>query len=241
MPTRSRRPRPERRRGERQARARRRGRRGGRGRRKKAGRGDRRRAKERGSYTRSAPQEGHFYVRNRSSRRKAIPRREGRLARRRSHARDEGAKVTLEPLLLRREDTVFDADGLEKVKVEAVVTSHKRGEKIQILKFKPKRGYKRRTGHRSELTVLEIEDIKMLVAQAAPRRRRRRPRMAHKKGLGSSRNGRDSQAQRLGVKVFAGQTVTGGEIIVRQRGTVFKPGDGVGRGRTTRCLRRPPA
>ena len=55
--------------------------------------------------------------------------------------------------------------------------------------------------------------------------------MAHKKGLGSSRNGRDSNAQRLGVKVFAGQVVTGGEIIVRQRGTVFKPGDGVGIGK----------
>lgn len=55
--------------------------------------------------------------------------------------------------------------------------------------------------------------------------------MAHKKGLGSSRNGRDSNAKRLGVKVFAGQTVTGGEIIVRQRGTRFRPGDGVGIGR----------
>ena len=55
--------------------------------------------------------------------------------------------------------------------------------------------------------------------------------MAHKKGLGSSRNGRDSNAQRLGVKTFAGQVVTGGEIIVRQRGTVFKPGDGAGIGR----------
>jgi large subunit ribosomal protein L27 len=55
--------------------------------------------------------------------------------------------------------------------------------------------------------------------------------MAHKKGLGSSRNGRDSQAQRLGVKVFAGQVVTGGEIIVRQRGTRFKPGDGAGIGK----------
>ena len=55
--------------------------------------------------------------------------------------------------------------------------------------------------------------------------------MAHKKGLGSSRNGRDSNAQRLGVKVFAGQTVTGGEIIVRQRGTRFKPGAGVGIGK----------
>ncbi len=55
--------------------------------------------------------------------------------------------------------------------------------------------------------------------------------MAHKKGLGSSRNGRDSNAQRLGVKVFAGQQVSGGEIIVRQRGTRFKPGDGAGIGK----------
>ena len=55
--------------------------------------------------------------------------------------------------------------------------------------------------------------------------------MAHKKGLGSSRNGRDSESKRLGVKVFAGQTVTGGEIIVRQRGTKFKAGDGAGLGR----------
>jgi large subunit ribosomal protein L27 len=55
--------------------------------------------------------------------------------------------------------------------------------------------------------------------------------VAHKKGLGSSRNGRDSNAQRLGVKVFAGQVVTGGEIIVRQRGTRFKPGEGVGIGK----------
>ena len=55
--------------------------------------------------------------------------------------------------------------------------------------------------------------------------------MAHKKGLGSSRNGRDSNAQRLGVKTFAGQAVSGGEIIVRQRGTRFKPGDGTGLGK----------
>ena len=52
--------------------------------------------------------------------------------------------------------------------------------------------------------------------------------MAHKKGLGSSRNGRDSNAKRLGVKVFAGQTVTGGEIIVRQRGTASSRALGVG-------------
>ena len=55
--------------------------------------------------------------------------------------------------------------------------------------------------------------------------------MAHKKGLGSSRNGRDSNSKRLGVKIFAGQVVTGGEIIVRQRGTRFKAGDGAGLGK----------
>ena len=55
--------------------------------------------------------------------------------------------------------------------------------------------------------------------------------MAHKKGLGSSRNGRDSNAQRLGVKRFAGQIVSGGSILVRQRGTRFKPGENVGRGK----------
>ena len=55
--------------------------------------------------------------------------------------------------------------------------------------------------------------------------------MAHKKGLGSSRNGRDSNAKRLGVKIFAGQKVAGGEILVRQRGTRFRPGPGTGIGR----------
>ena len=55
--------------------------------------------------------------------------------------------------------------------------------------------------------------------------------MAHKKGLGSSRNGRDSRGQRLGVKVFGGQLVPGGSILVRQRGTRFKPGENVGWGK----------
>ncbi len=55
--------------------------------------------------------------------------------------------------------------------------------------------------------------------------------MAHKKGLGSSKNGRDSNAQRLGVKVFGGQLVPGGSIIVRQRGTKIKPGLNVGWGK----------
>jgi large subunit ribosomal protein L27 len=55
--------------------------------------------------------------------------------------------------------------------------------------------------------------------------------MAHKKGVGSSRNGRDSQGQRMGVKVFAGQAIPAGSIIVRQRGTAIHPGVNVGIGR----------
>lgn len=54
--------------------------------------------------------------------------------------------------------------------------------------------------------------------------------MAHKKGVGSSRNGRDSNAQRLGVKKFGGETVRAGNILVRQRGTKFHPGNNVGKG-----------
>jgi len=54
--------------------------------------------------------------------------------------------------------------------------------------------------------------------------------MAHKKGLGSTKNGRDSRAKRLGVKRFSGQNVSTGTIIVRQRGTHIHPGEGVGRG-----------
>jgi large subunit ribosomal protein L27 len=64
--------------------------------------------------------------------------------------------------------------------------------------------------------------------------------MAHKKGLGSSRNGRDSAAQRLGVKIFAGQVVNGGEIIVRQRGSRFKAGIGVGMGKDDSLYARAP-
>ncbi len=64
--------------------------------------------------------------------------------------------------------------------------------------------------------------------------------MAHKKGLGSSRNGRDSNPKMLGVKIFAGQSVTGGEIIVRQRGTRFKPGEGVGIGKDDTIFAKSP-
>jgi large subunit ribosomal protein L21 len=73
----------------------------------------------------------------------------------------EGASIALEPIMYRSEDTVFDADGLKNVKVTAKVVAHERGEKLRVFKFKPKRGYKRRNGHRQELTRIEVTDISM--------------------------------------------------------------------------------
>jgi len=81
---------------------------------------------------------------------------------------DEGASVALQPIMYRSEDTVFDANGLKQVKVSAKVIAHERGEKLRVVKFKPKRGYKRRTGHRQELTRIEVTDISMGAAAKAP-------------------------------------------------------------------------
>ena len=80
---------------------------------------------------------------------------------------DEGATVALEPLLFRSDDTVFDADGLAKVKVDAKIVEHLRGPKIRVFKFKPKSGYKRTAGHRQELTRIEVTDIKQLSRRPA--------------------------------------------------------------------------
>jgi large subunit ribosomal protein L21 len=71
----------------------------------------------------------------------------------------EGESVALEPILYRSEEAVFDKAGLEKVTVTARVIAHERGEKLRVFKFKPKRGYKRRTGHRQELTRIEVTEL----------------------------------------------------------------------------------
>ena len=75
-------------------------------------------------------------------------------------AAEEGASIALQPLMYRSDETVFDADGLAQVQVTAKILGHERGEKLRVVKFKPKRGYKRRTGHRQELTRIEITEIK---------------------------------------------------------------------------------
>jgi large subunit ribosomal protein L21 len=74
---------------------------------------------------------------------------------------DEGAKVDLRPVAFRDKAMVVGKD-LEKVKVEAKVAGHERGPKIRVFKYRPKKGYRRRAGHRSELTRLEVTEVKML-------------------------------------------------------------------------------
>ncbi len=123
------------------------------------------------------------------------------------------------------------------------------GEKvISFVKRRRKHSSQRKRGHRQYLTRVRITDISAGGKKAAkakaevpvepPRRRRaERPRsegaaeMAHKKAGGSSRNGRDSKGRRLGVKKYGGEAVIPGNILVRQRGTKFWPGTGVGLGR----------
>jgi large subunit ribosomal protein L21 len=81
-------------------------------------------------------------------------------------AAEQGTSVALQPLMYRSEETVFDGKGLEQVRVTAKVLGHERGEKLRVVKFKPKRGYKRRNGHRQELTRIEITDIAFGAAKA---------------------------------------------------------------------------
>ncbi|MDX6608745.1 MAG: large subunit ribosomal protein [Solirubrobacterales bacterium] len=74
----------------------------------------------------------------------------------------EGDKVALRPVMFRDKEVVAGAKELEKVKVEATVAEHLRGPKIKVFKYKPKKGYRRRAGHRSELTKLEVTEVKLL-------------------------------------------------------------------------------
>jgi large subunit ribosomal protein L21 len=88
---------------------------------------------------------------------------------------EEGADVALEPILYRSDDAVFDKAGLETVKVTAKVVAHVRGEKLRVFKFKPKRGYKRRTGHRQDLTQIEVTEITQGKAKAAAKQAAAKP------------------------------------------------------------------
>ena len=86
----------------------------------------------------------------------------------------EGDKVDLRAVAYRDKEMVLGKD-LEKVKVEAKVAGHERGPKVRVFKYRPKKGYRRRAGHRSELTRLEITDVKMLSRKPAASSRTRKP------------------------------------------------------------------
>jgi large subunit ribosomal protein L21 len=79
----------------------------------------------------------------------------------------EGEKVSLRPVLFRDKEIVAEPKELEKVKVEATVAEHLRGPKIKVFKYKAKKGYRRRAGHRSELTRLEVTELKLGARKAA--------------------------------------------------------------------------
>lgn len=79
----------------------------------------------------------------------------------------EGEKIALRAVMFRDKEVVLGAKDLEKVKVEATVTEHLRGPKVKVFKYKPKKGYRRRAGHRSELTKLEVTEVKLLSRKPA--------------------------------------------------------------------------
>jgi large subunit ribosomal protein L21 len=84
---------------------------------------------------------------------------------------DEGDKLLLRPLMMRDgKDVVVEADKLEKVKVEAVIAGHERGKKIRVFKYRAKKGYRKRQGHRSELTRLEVTEVKLLTRKPAAKK-----------------------------------------------------------------------
>ncbi len=103
---------------------------------------------------------------------------------------DQGARVALEPLLYVDDSRMLDGEEVAKVKVEAKVLGHERGPKLRVVKFKPKRGYKRRTGHRQDLTRLEVSSIK------APAARGGRASAAKDKAPAAKQSRRTTTAQK---------------------------------------------
>ena len=138
-------------------------------------------------------------------------------------AGEPGAELTLEQVLLVEKDggeVLAGAPFVANARVMAVVEGETRGPKIRVFKKKRRKGMRRTKGHRAVYTRVAHHGHSGVGSA-----------MAHKKGQGSSRNGRDSNSQRLGVKAHDGNLVTGGTIIVRQRGRRFRPGLNAGLGK----------
>jgi large subunit ribosomal protein L21 len=82
----------------------------------------------------------------------------------------EGDKVALRPVLFRDKEVIAEPKELEKVRVEATVAEHLRGPKVKVFKYKPKKGYRRRAGHRSELTRIEVTELKLMARKPAAKK-----------------------------------------------------------------------
>ena len=96
---------------------------------------------------------------------------------------EEGAKVELRPVMFRDKEVVAEPKELARVKVEATVAEHLRGPKVKVFKYKPKKGYRRRAGHRSELTRLEVTEVKM--SGAAKKAKKEKPAAKEEAGDGA--------------------------------------------------------
>ena len=148
---------------------------------------------------------------------------------------DVGAAIKFDQVLMRRPVTtitVGDAAGRVAALVAANIKSHGRADKIRIVKFR------RRKHHRSRWVIASITPKSKSPASRAGEEIHQGGKADPvnqswhiKKGVGSSRNGRDSNPKYLGVKIYGGQAIEAGNIIIRQRGTQFHPGMGVGMGR----------
>jgi large subunit ribosomal protein L21 len=99
---------------------------------------------------------------------------------------EEGAKVNLRAVMFRADKVVVEPKELEKVKVEAVVAEQLRGPKVRVFKYRPKKGYRRRAGHRSELTKLEVKSVKMLSRRPAAKKAESGKRKAEPKPKASA-------------------------------------------------------
>jgi large subunit ribosomal protein L21 len=140
---------------------------------------------------------------------------------------DDGAKIALEPLLYVDGENVVDGDDISKVKVEAKVLGHERGPKLRIVKFKPKRGYKRRTGHRQELTRLEVTGIKLAA---------RRSRAAAEKPAAGEAKAAEGKAGASEAKGAAGAKPATGR---RKAEAAAKPATGRGKAEAGGAADRP--
>ena len=135
-----------------------------------------------------------------------------------NHMKDVEAGKTVEfdkVLLVDNEGSVqVGAPTVSGAKVVCeVINPLVKGEKVIVFKMKRRKDSRKMNGHRQQYTQVEVKE------------------MAHKKGVGSSKNGRESASQRLGIKIFGGQKVVAGNIIVRQRGSKHNPGNNVGIGK----------